>query len=297
MTGHPSAALLRGLVALGVVAAGPVAASEVRIEIVPATVRPGDVLVIHVAGARAHLRGEWAGRTLRLFPVSGGMAALAGVDLEAQPAAISWRLTRAVAAGRMSAVVGEGSVPVRPREFATQRLTLPREQVDLDARTLARVRAERAELKAALAGGVGRRLWRGRFCVPVEGGTPTGRFGLRRIINGQRRSPHAGYDWAAPRGAPVRAANAGRVALVAEHFFAGTFVVLDHGLGLFTLYLHLDESLVSRGETVRCGQPIGRVGASGRATGPHLHFAARLDGARIDPESLLALSLPGVRRD
>jgi murein DD-endopeptidase MepM/ murein hydrolase activator NlpD len=128
--------------------------------------------------------------------------------------------------------------------------------------------------------------------VPVEGGRATGGFGLRRVINGQRRSPHAGYDWAAPRGTPVVAANAGRVALVAEHFFSGRLVVLDHGLGLFTHYYHLDETRVTAGAPVTRGQPIGTVGATGRATGPHLHLGVTLGGARVDPLALLGLALP-----
>jgi murein DD-endopeptidase MepM/ murein hydrolase activator NlpD len=163
--------------------------------------------------------------------------------------------------------------------------------VDLDAKTLARVRAEQAELRAVLESGAGERLWQDAFHTPVEEGRPTGSFGLRRIINGQRRSPHTGFDWAAPRGAPVLAANAGRVALVAEHFFPGRLVVLDHGLGLFTLYFHLDETVVARGERVAARQRVGSVGATGRTTGPHLHLGVVLDGARVDPMSLLKLPL------
>jgi murein DD-endopeptidase MepM/ murein hydrolase activator NlpD len=164
--------------------------------------------------------------------------------------------------------------------------------VDLDAETLARVGTERAALKAALADGAPERLWRGPFRTPVEGGRPTGGFGLRRVLNGQPRSPHTGYDWAAPVGTPVLAVNAGRVALVAEHFFAGRNVVLDHGLGLFTFYYHLDETRVGAGEPVAAGQIIGAVGATGRVTVPHLHFAVVLGGARVDPEALLALTPP-----
>lgn len=259
-----------------------------RVVLTPAAARPGDVVVIRVAGAAPEVRGAWGGRPLDFFPVSGGMAALAGVDLEAPLAPIPWRVTRPAARGEV--VVARGAVPVRPRVFGTQELTLPREQVDLDAAALARARAEAEALRAALAQGTAERLWHGTFLTPVEDGQPTGGFGLRRIINGQSRSPHAGYDWAAPRGSPVLAANAGRVALVAEHFFAGRLVVLDHGLGLFTLYFHLDETHVAPGDAVRRGQRIGSVGATGRTTGPHLHLAVSLAGARVDPEALLALA-------
>jgi murein DD-endopeptidase MepM/ murein hydrolase activator NlpD len=124
-------------------------------------------------------------------------------------------------------------------------------------------------------------------------GTPaagTG-FGARRIINGQARSPHGGIDYSAPRGTPVVAANAGRVALVAEFFFPGRLVVLDHGLGLYTLYFHLDTASVTEGERLERGQTLGSVGATGRATGPHLHFGAQVGAARVDPATLLGLSL------
>jgi murein DD-endopeptidase MepM/ murein hydrolase activator NlpD len=94
-------------------------------------------------------------------------------------------------------------------------------------------------------------------------------------------------DFSAPAGAPVLASNAGVTVLVADHFFAGTSVVLDHGLGLYTMYFHLQESLVQPGQRVDAGQVIARVGSTGRATGPHLHWGGRLFGARIDPRALL----------
>jgi len=219
------------------------------------------------------------------------VAALIGIDLDVRPGHIGWRVTRPSVA-KNGGALATGAVTVRARAFPTQPLTLPKGMVDLDAPTLARVETEREELKAALATGAAERLWRGPFRIPVEGGQPTGGFGLRRILNGQPRSPHTGYDWAAPAGTPVLAANTGRAALVAEHFFAGRNVVLDHGLGLFTLYFHLTEARVAPGESVNAGQVIGTVGATGRVTGPHLHFAVLLNGARVDPEALLRLAPP-----
>lgn len=277
--------LLAGLGRPAAPAAGP------RVVVAPASAQPGDVVVLRVSGVTTRVRGEWAGRPLAFAPVREGVVALAGVDLDTPPAPIPWRVSRPGRDGG-EVVLGAGRVPVRTRAFGSQELTLPREQVDLDAATLARVRAEAEALRAALAASAGERLWRGGFLAPVEGGRPTGGFGLRRIINGQPRSPHAGADWAAERGAPVLAANAGRVVLVAEQFFAGRLVVLDHGLGLFTLYFHLDEVRVAPGEAVTRGQRIGAVGATGRATGPHLHLAVSLGAARVDPDALLALPLP-----
>jgi murein DD-endopeptidase MepM/ murein hydrolase activator NlpD len=257
----------------------------------PERVHPGDVVLIHVKGAPPDLQGEWGSAPLRLFPVRDGVAALIGVDLDVAPGRVEWRLTQVVAKGGRL-VVGSGSTTIHPRAFDTQRLTLPPGQVDLDTETLARVTAERAEMEGALAGTAPERLWREAFRTPIDEGRPTGGFGLRRIINNQPRSPHTGYDWAAPVGTPVLAANAGRVALVARHFFAGQLVVLDHGLGLATLYFHLDEPRVAVGDVVTRGQTIGTVGATGRVTGPHLHFGVLLAGARVDPLTLLAIQPP-----
>lgn len=262
-----------------------------RVSITPPSPQPGDVLLLQVTGAPPDARAEWDGRALALFPTEHGVAALVGIDLDVRAGPIGWRVTRPSAAKNGGALAA-GVVTVRSRTFPLQQLTLPKGMVDLDAATLARVAAERAELQAALAASASERLWHGAFRSPVEGGQPTGGFGLRRLINGQPRSPHTGYDWAAPVGTPVVAVNAGRTALVTEHFFAGRNIVVDHGLGLFTLYYHLTEMRVGPGESVAAGQIIGTVGASGRVTGPHLHFAVLLNGARVDPEALLRVVPP-----
>ncbi len=272
-------------------AASPGQSGGVEVSVTPSRPQPGDVLLFQVTGAPPDVRVDWDGRGVSVFPSESRWVALIGIDLDTRPGVIGWRVTRPSAAKNGGALAA-GAVTVRSRTFPTQPLTLPKGMVDLDAATLARVETERAALKAALADGAHERLWRGPFRTPVEGGRPTGGFGLRRVLNGQPRSPHTGYDWAAPVGTPVLATNAGRVALVAEHFFAGRNVVLDHGLGLFTFYYHLDETRVGAGEPVVGGQVIGAVGATGRVTGPHLHFSVVLGGARVDPEALLALAVP-----
>src|SRR6266446_2495720 len=185
----------------------------------------------------------------------------------------------------------QGKLWVARRDFPLQRLTLPPTMVDLNSETERRAVAESKQLAMLYRTITPERLWRGKFTKPV--GTPadgTG-FGARRIINGQARSPHGGIDYSVPRGTPVVAANAARVALVAEFFFPGRLVVLDHGLGLYTLYFHLDTASVAEGERVERGQTLGSVGATGRATGPHLHFGAQVGKARVDPATLLGLSL------
>jgi len=163
---------------------------------------------------------------------------------------------------------------------------------------LKRINREQERVKAVLAGLTPERLWAAGFLVPVEG-TVTGAFGSKRILNGQTRNQHSGEDIAAPLGAPVKAANDGIVRLMDDQFFSGISVILDHGLGLFTMYFHLDSATVKEGARVKRGDVIGTVGHSGRATGPHLHWAAWLNGSRVNPFSLakLAFSSPTTKTE
>jgi len=258
----------------------------------PRVVRQGDVTMVFVTGlpdAKA-VEGSLAGQPLTFFPYGDGQAALAGIDLEARPGMATWRV--GVMDARDQPLKASGRLQIRARKFPVQRLTLPREMVELDAPTLQRVEEESKRLRTLYATITPERHWRGRFAKPVGVPDAGEGFGARRIINGQPRAPHAGLDYSADAGTPVVGANAGHVALVAEYFFPGRLVVLDHGLGLYTLYFHLERADVSDGDRVERGQIIGRVGASGRATGPHLHFAAHLRQTRIDPALLLQLRLP-----
>ncbi len=115
-----------------------------------------------------------------------------------------------------------------------------------------------------------------------------GRFGTRRVFNGQPRGPHTGRDYSVPRGTPVLATANGRVELAGDHFFGGKSIFIDHGEGLISMYFHLDSIDVEQGQLVERGKPIGKVGSTGRSTGPHLHFGLRWHGARVDPAPLMA---------
>ena len=275
------------------VAAAPAQAHDVlAVRWEPRVVRQGDVTMVFVTGLpdAKMVEGSLAGQSLTFFPYGDGYAALAGLDLEARPGMAAWRVGVVDAQDRP--MKASGRLQIRARKFPVQRLTLPREMVELDAPTLRRVEEESGRLRTLYATITPERLWRGRFTKPVGVPDAGEGFGARRIINGQVRAPHAGLDYSADTGTPVVAANAGRVALVADYFFPGRLVVLDHGLGLYTLYFHLERADVADGDRVDRGQIIGRVGASGRATGPHLHFAAHLRQARIDPAVMLQLKLP-----
>jgi murein DD-endopeptidase MepM/ murein hydrolase activator NlpD len=238
-------------------------------------------------GRRARVEGAVANQPIQFCPYAAGAGALVGIDLETRPGRYDWRF--AIVDDTAPPRVVSGRVRIRARHFPVERLTLPPAMVDLDAETEQRAEAESARLRTLFRTVTGARLWHGAFTTPIGlhgGGTG---FGARRLINGQPRSPHGGADYAAERGTPVVAANAGRVALIGDFFFPGQLVVIDHGLGLYTAYFHLDRVTVTEQETVDRGQPIGTVGATGRATGPHLHFAVTIGSARIDPAMLLAL--------
>ncbi len=257
----------------------------------PTRPRIGSVAWVYVGRIPdgAVVEGSVAGRPLAFFPYAEGRAALVGLDLAQKPGRLPWTVGVLDAAGEPHVV--HGHVDVRGRDFPVQRLTLPEKMVDLDAETERRAGQEAERLRTLYRTISGERLWRGGFTHPLGARSRGTNFGSRRIINGHPRLPHGGADYAAPQGTPVVAANAGRVALVAEFFFPGRLVAVDHGLGLYTLYFHLERASVAEGERVERGQVIGAVGSTGRATGPHLHFAAQVGPARVDPATLLALGV------
>ena len=279
-------AVLVGLVVVGLTAP---AWAAVKVTVTPSAVRQGDVALIVVTGAASapDMDGSLAGRPLFFFPYADGYAALIGIDLEARPGKTPWRLgfVDGTGAPRKAA----GTITVKARKFPVQRLSLPKSMVDLSPDDERRADAEAARLRTLFDTIGPERLWRGRFTKPVASDAKAEGFGSRRIINGRPRSPHSGADFSAPAGTPVVAANRGRVVLVVEFFFGGRLVTLDHGEGLYTLYMHLERADVVEGTLVERGSIIGAVGSTGRATGPHLHWAAQVRRARVDPDALLKL--------
>jgi murein DD-endopeptidase MepM/ murein hydrolase activator NlpD len=221
-----------------------------------------------------------------LEPAAGAaLGALVGLDLRTAPGALDLVWTARFADGARAS--GAHAIEVASRTFPVQRLRLPRRMVAPDPGALERIAREALQLAAILSAVSPERLWRGPFAAPVPDARGGG-FGARRVLNGRPADPHSGMDLRAPTGTPVQAPNAAVVALVDTLYYGGKTVVLDHGLGLFTTYSHLSQVSVMEGDALDAGQLVGRVGATGRVTGPHLHWAVVLNGARVDPVSLMA---------
>jgi len=251
--------------------------------------KQGEVVLVTVSvdDQPDRVSGKFLQRTLTFFPIKERVyAGLLGLDMQDRPG--HYELTIEVVYPQRTERRSL-SVLVMKKEYPVQRLTLPSEMVDLDQETLVRVKAESSAVHQAFGSFVPRPLWKGEFLEPVQGKI-SGRFGSRRFINGQPRNPHSGEDVAAPEGTPVLAMNDGLVRLTMDHFFSGKGVIGDHGLGLFSMYFHLSSVDVEQGQAVKKGQAIGKVGSTGRATGPHLHWGVRLNGSRVDPYSLLNLT-------
>lgn len=174
--------------------------------------------------------------------------------------------------------------------YREQRITVENpDYVDPDPLQVARITAERERIDTALGAWSESRLADVELLVPVAG-RQSPSFGFRRFFNDQPRAPHKGMDIAAPRGSTVRAAADGLISVEGDFFFNGNTVIVDHGRGLLTMYCHLDAIDVRQGDTVERGTAIGKVGATGRVTGPHLHFGVYLNGTAVDPALFLAPS-------
>ncbi|MEE9543497.1 MAG: M23 family metallopeptidase, partial [Thermodesulfobacteriota bacterium] len=173
-------------------------------------------------------------------------------------------------------------------DYGSESFNLPKDMVELSTEDLARVGKETALLRGLWATSNEKPLWEGPFIMPIDGRL-SAKFGLRRTMNNIPRSPHSGMDIAAPKGTPVMAANNGKVAFIGNFFFNGKFIVLDHGLGVFTVYAHLDKIMAKSGEIVEKGSTIGEVGSTGRSTGPHLHFGVKVGRMRVSPAELFEL--------
>lgn len=243
---------------------------------------PGGIALLPVGSTSGPAPVVRFGEQRVLLVESGGQwLALVGLPLaqESGPAAVE-----VMAPGTATRRIG---FEVTAFPYATQALRVAPRHVDLAPADAARVERERPHIRKMLT------TWSDaapptlRMELPVAG-RRSSPFGLRRTFNGQSRNPHSGLDLAGPVGTPVLAPAAGRVIDVGDYFFNGLSVFVDHGNGLVTLYCHLSAIDVRAGDQVAVGDRLGAIGATGRVTGPHLHWGVAMNGAMVDPELLLA---------
>lgn len=288
------ASLLLALAALclGVPPAARAQEAGLRLELRSRAMQPGDLIVATItAPAEATgisvfgLGGEWtADRT-----AEGQWRALVGIDLETRPG--SYEL---VARSSGSLVLERRErITVTPRQFRRRVLRVAPEYVNPPPETLERIRVEAGLTKDAYARTATEAGWWDGFIRPVAEAANSS-FGTRSVFNGEARNPHTGTDFLSPAGTPIHAPAAGRVVLARDLFFTGNTVIIDHGLGVFSMLAHLSRIDVVEQHPVAAGDVVGAVGATGRVTGAHLHWALRVGTARVDALAALAL-LPRVR--
>lgn len=221
-------------------------------------------------------------REFPAFSEDGGLnwTALVGIDLDTKPGRYGVELFGTDRDGK--SLTGIGVLAVAAKNFPTRHLTVEEKYVSPPADVQVRIEAERERVNGIFASTAPERLWQGPFLLPVPGSVISA-FGKRSVYNGKPRSPHAGVDFKGVSGTPIRAPNAGIVVLAANLYYSGNTVILDHGLGLYSYLGHMSGFSVQEGDQVKAGDIVGRVGATGVATGPHLHWTVRLSTSRIDP--------------
>jgi murein DD-endopeptidase MepM/ murein hydrolase activator NlpD len=237
------------------------------------------------------LHGTWADRelTFRHSASCDCWYALAGVDLNLKPGEYPLRLEGSEKDGAKASFAAQ--VAVSEKNYPTTKLSVPPKYIAPPKEVLARIQEEEEVKKSVFSRISPESFWSGRFAPPVSSSI-TAIFGSARTFNGVKKTHHLGLDFRAAVGTTVKATNSGVVVLARNLYYEGNCVVVDHGEGLLTLYMHLSEIAVKEGERVESGTILGKSGNTGRVNGPHLHFAARWQGLYVDPETLLKLNAP-----
>jgi len=245
----------------------------------------GSLLLAEVQGPKSlpKFTSEWDGQAIPLWredEKSPTLHGLIGVDLEKPPGQYEWKVSWP--GPESDAQSCSVTITVRPGKFPTERLKVEPQFVQPDPEQQKRAEEDQKKMRAIYDTVTPERLWNGKFLLPLKEVSSGGNFGRRRILNGQARSPHAGVDFPAPAGTSVFASQSGKVVLAENLYYSGNTVVIDHGYGIYTLYAHLSKIDVQPEEMVKAGAEIGKVGATGRVTGPHLHWGLTIDHARVN---------------
>jgi murein DD-endopeptidase MepM/ murein hydrolase activator NlpD len=259
------------------------------------SLQPGELVLVEAISSRPLRKMviEAFDRQFPAFAEHDGLkwVGLIGIDLETKPGRYKVKLIGAGTDGKNVAAPGE--LVVAAKRFPTRELTVDEKYVTPPAKVLSRIREERERVNAIFASITPERFWNGSFLLPVPGEVIS-TFGKRSVYNKKPRSPHSGIDFRGAAGTPIQAPNAGRVVLAANLYYSGNTVILDHGLGLYSYFGHMLGFQVKEGDAVKTGDIVGKVGATGLVTGPHLHWTVRLVESRIDPLSLVeVLGNPG----
>ena len=261
--------------------------SRIDVDVAARAIQPGELVVLTLtppAGSTI-TRVRAFDRELQPFPIDRGRwEVLVGIDLDATAGAHVVSID-ATFGGRANK--RDFTLTVVPKSFPTRTLTVNDAFVNPPASAAERIAQDARDLASIWAHPAASRLWNGPFVRPVPHEANSA-FGSRSVFNGQKRSPHAGADFLSPAGTPVKSPNSGRIVLARDLYYSGNTVIVDHGLGLFSLFAHFSAITVHEGDVVKTGDQLGLVGATGRVTGPHLHWAVNVNGARVDPLSLLA---------
>jgi murein DD-endopeptidase MepM/ murein hydrolase activator NlpD len=260
-------------------------AGPLHITISPRTISPGDPFIIKVTGGKTIVPASASlNQTEFSFSSCGKRCSIAigAVDINTKPRAYTVSV-------KMGNGVKKIKLFVKRKKFPKISLTLPEEKVSPGTGDLSRIKDEDERLKKIFQT-TSERMWDGGFLPPLEHDVATV-FGAKRIMNGTWTSIHRGMDIRGKEGDEIIASNKGKVVLAEELFFGGNTIILDHGQGIYTIYMHLSKFNAKPDDTVSKGDVIGFVGSTGRATGPHLHFGTKVMGINVDPASLMKLKL------
>jgi murein DD-endopeptidase MepM/ murein hydrolase activator NlpD len=257
------------------------------------SLQPGEVVLLTIESSQPlhEMRVGAFDRSFRCSTTADPLtwSGLVGIDLDTKPGAYVVSVTALDAGGKAVAV--EYPLAVAPKTFATRKLTVDDRYVSPPRAALARIQRESEKVRAIFDVVSPERHWTGPFVLPVPGKSIS-EFGKRSVYNGKPRSPHSGTDFAGATGTPIKAPNAGKVVLAANLYYSGNTIILDHGHGLYSYFGHLSAFAVREGDAAAAGDVVGKVGATGLVTGPHLHWSVRLAGARVDPLSLVEVLTP-----